>query len=102
MFLVLVLLKAKLRVATPLTSVAVPRLKPLAKKVTVPVGPSVPPPLTVAVKVTAWPRRAGLPDETTVVVVDPLLIVTLVVAELLANALALLGAKSAVTRRLPR
>ena len=45
-----------------------PTLVPSIQNCTVPVG--VPPPeATVAVKVTAWPKRLGLTDEVTVVVV---------------------------------
>ena len=60
---------ALLRLACPALSATIPRVAPPFLKVTVPVG--VPPncPATVAVKVTTWLMRAGLAEETTVVVV---------------------------------
>ena len=55
------------KLATPPASVtADPRLEAPSLNCTVPVGEA---PVTVAVKVTAWPDRLGLSDETRVVVV---------------------------------
>src|SRR5438067_9223921 len=50
-------------------SVPRPRLVVPSKKVTMPVGVPAPLPLTVAVKVTAWPNAAGLAEVFTTVVV---------------------------------
>ena len=61
--------------ARPLTSVPLPIVVAPSLNFTVPLG--VPAPgatgLTVAVKVTAWPNTEGFVDETSVVVVSPLL-----------------------------
>ena len=54
------------RVATPPLKTPPPMLLPPSKKVTVPVAV---PGVTVAVKVTDWPERDGLAEETTAVVV---------------------------------
>ncbi len=65
------------KVATPLAlSVPVPSVVAPSLKVTVPVG--VPPaPVTVAVKVTDWPKVEGLADEPSAVVVSALATVRL-------------------------
>jgi hypothetical protein len=55
------------KLATPPASVtADPRLEALSMNCTVPVGEA---PVTVAVKVTAWPGALGLSDDTRLVLV---------------------------------
>jgi hypothetical protein len=72
-------------VALPPARLAVPRVEPPSRKVTVPVG--VPAPgetaLTVAVKVTAWPDADGFTDEVTVAELLALLTVWVIAAEVL-------------------
>ena len=57
------------RVALPAVKLAVPSVAAPSRNVTVPVGVPVAgaTALTVAVKVTAWPKRDGFNDEVTVV-----------------------------------
>ncbi len=59
-----------LKVAVPLASETLPRDTAPSMKVTLPAGVPLPEVgATVAVKATAWPKTAGLAEETTLVVV---------------------------------
>ena len=73
------------RVALPPDRLAVPSVDAPSRKVTVPVG--VPTAgataLTVAVKVTAWPKSDGFTELVTVVVLLPLLTVWVIAVEVL-------------------
>jgi hypothetical protein len=72
-------------VALPELKVAVPRVAAPSRNVTVPVGVPVAggTALTVAVKVTDWPKMDGLSDEVTVVEVPALFTVWVMAAEVL-------------------
>ena len=61
-----------------------PMLVPPSEKVTVPVGLLEPPPVTVAVKVTAWPHTVGLVPVATAVVLVALATVCVMAVEVLA------------------
>ncbi len=65
------------RLAEPAVKVCDPRLVVPSKNVTLPVGE--PDPVTVAVRVSAWPNTGELGDFITVVVVGALLTVSVVV-----------------------
>ena len=73
------------KVALPPDRLAVPRVDAPSRKVTVPVG--VPAAgataVTVAVKVTAWPKSDGFTELVTVVVLLPLLTVWVIAVEML-------------------
>ena len=74
-----------MNVATPPATLAVPNVAAPSRNVTGPVG--VPAAgataLTVAVKVTAWPKSAGFSELVTVVLLLPLLTVWVIAAEVL-------------------
>ena len=75
------------KVATPPLSIGEPSTVEPSMKMTVPVGVPLPGAvgLTVAVKVTDWPKTEGFADETTEVVVASCLTVWLTAAEVLAG-----------------
>ena len=65
--------------SVPLPSVVVP-----SRKVTVPVGVPGPPPVTVAVSVIVWPKVEGFNEEVRAVVLEKLLTVWVIAADVLA------------------
>ena len=77
--------KEVLKVAWPELRVAVPNVAAPSLKVTVPVGVPVPGAVavTVAVKVTDWPKTEGLTEEATAVVVLALLTVCVKLGDVL-------------------
>ena len=77
------------KVALPLDRLAVPSVTDPSRNVTVPVAVPLNCGVTVAVNVTAWPKRDGFTDDVTVVELEAFLTVCVIAADVLLAKLAL-------------